>query len=76
MPRSSGPSITAFKSRITSYGASGYPGTIVEEAFASAYAQGVLHIASAGNSGNCSGDGDSVGYPGAFASVVAVAAHE
>ena len=57
-----------------SYGASGYPGTIVEEAFASAYAQGVLHIASAGNSGNCSGDGDSVGYPGAFASVVAVAA--
>lgn len=57
-----------------SYGGSGYPGSIVEAAFDNSYAQGVIHIAAAGNSGNCSGTGDTVGYPAKFASVIAVAA--
>ena len=57
-----------------SYGASGYPGSVVENAYINSYAAGVLHIASAGNNGNSTGTGDSVGYPGNFASVVAVGA--
>ena len=56
-----------------SYGG-GYPGSIVEAAFDASYAQGVLHIAAAGNSGSCAGTENSVGYPARFASVVAVAA--
>ena len=57
-----------------SYGSGGHPGTIVEAAFDRAYAQGVLHIAAAGNSGSCAGTENNVGYPARFASVVAVAA--
>jgi subtilisin family serine protease len=57
-----------------SYGSSGDPGTLVKAAFDNSYAAGVLHIAAAGNSGNCSGNTNSVGYPARYASVVAVAA--
>lgn len=57
-----------------SYGSSSDPGTLVKAAFDSSYAAGVLHIAAAGNSGNCSGKNDSVGYPGKYSSVVAVTA--
>lgn len=57
-----------------SYGSSGNPGTIVQQAFDNSAAVGVLHIAAAGNSGNCAGKNDSVGYPAKYASVVAVAA--
>lgn len=57
-----------------SYGSSGDPGTLVRAAFDNSYSAGVLHIAAAGNSGNCAGKNDSVGYPAKYASVVAVAA--
>ena len=57
-----------------SYGSSAHPGTIVNAAFANAAAQGVLHIAAAGNTGTCAGTENTVGYPARFASVVAVAA--
>jgi len=57
-----------------SYGSSSDPGTLVKAAFDNAYAAGVVHIAAAGNSGNCSGNRDSVGYPAKYASVIAVAA--
>ena len=57
-----------------SYGSSGNPGTLVEEAFNNSATAGILHIAAAGNSGNCWGKGNNVGYPARYASVVAVAA--
>jgi subtilisin len=58
-----------------SYGSTGYPGSLVQNAFDFADALwGVLNIAAAGNSGTLSGTGDNVEYPGRFASVVAVAA--
>jgi subtilisin len=57
-----------------SYGSSGNPGSLTQAAFDSAAAAGVLHIAAAGNSGICSGNTDTVGYPANYASVVAVAA--
>jgi subtilisin family serine protease len=57
-----------------SYGTPSYPGSIVEAAFDNAYAAGVVHIAAAGNSGQCSGTTDTVEWPGRFDSVVAVAA--
>jgi subtilisin len=57
-----------------SYGSGSNPGVTVEQAFANAAAAGVLHIAAAGNSGNCGGKGDRVGYPAHYSSVVAVAA--
>ena len=59
-----------------SYGSSGDPGTAVKAAFDNAYAAGVLHIASAGNSGNRRGVGDNVGYPAKYDSVIAVAASD
>jgi subtilisin len=46
----------------------------LDDAFANAAAQGVLHVASAGNSGNCDGTGDTVGSPARYRSVIAVAA--
>lgn len=58
----------------SSLGSSSYPGTLVEQAYANADALGVVNIASAGNSGNCAGKNDSVGYPGRFGSVIAIAA--
>ena len=63
--------------RITnnSYGSKGNPGGIVQMAFDNAYYNyGILHIAAAGNNGNCGGKGNNVGYPARFDSVVAVAA--
>jgi subtilisin len=57
-----------------SYGSSGDPGTIVRDAFATSANAGILHIAAAGNGGNCGGKGNNVGYPARYDSVVAVAA--
>lgn len=57
-----------------SYGSSTNPGLSVETAFISAETAGILNIAAAGNEGNRKGTGDSVGYPAAYDSVVAVAA--
>jgi subtilisin family serine protease len=58
-----------------SYGSTGYPGSLVQQAFDFSNALwGVLNIAAAGNSGTPSGMGDNVEYPGRFGSVVAVAA--
>jgi subtilisin family serine protease len=54
-----------------SYGASANPGTAVQQAFDNSYAAGLLHVASAGNSGSGT---DTVGYPAKFSSVIAVAA--
>lgn len=48
--------------------------TTLENACDAAYAAGHLLVASAGNSGNPPGRGDNVGYPGAYDSVIAVAA--
>jgi hypothetical protein len=56
-----------------SYGGTGYSAT-AELAYANAAAMGVLHVASAGNRGNCDGTGDNVGYPAGYRSVIAVAA--
>ncbi|MBD3675454.1 MAG: S8 family peptidase [Planctomycetaceae bacterium] len=57
-----------------SYGSDRDPGTIVETAFFNANAAGILNIAAAGNSGRFNGKGNTVGYPAAYSSVVAVAA--
>jgi subtilisin family serine protease len=57
-----------------SYGAAGDPGSIVKAAFDNAEAAGVLNVASAGNSGNCAGTGNTVGFPAQYASTLAVAA--
>lgn len=48
--------------------------TTLQQACDNAYAKGVLLVAAAGNSGNAAGKGDNVGYPAAYASVIAVAA--
>jgi subtilisin family serine protease len=50
------------------------PGTIVKAAFDNSYALGVLHIASAGNSGNCDGTGETTRWPARYPSVVATTA--
>jgi subtilisin len=57
-----------------SYGSSQNPGLQVQAAFDNSYAAGILHIAAAGNSGSPSGNNNTVGFPAAYASVVAVAA--
>ena len=58
-----------------SYGSSKNPGGTVQAAFDNAVADaGILHVASAGNSGNPKGKGNNVGYPARYASVLAVAA--
>ena len=58
-----------------SYGSGSNPGGVVEAAFdAAADAAGMVNVAAAGNSGNCGGKGNNVGYPARFASVIAVAA--
>jgi len=54
-----------------SYGSSTDPGSTVKAAFDNAAAAGVVHIASAGNSGAGT---NTVGFPGQYASVMAVAA--
>ncbi len=50
------------------------PNQTMKDACDAAYKAGHLLVASAGNSGNTSGTGDNVGYPGAYESVIAVAA--
>ncbi|MEO5926207.1 MAG: S8 family serine peptidase [Bryobacteraceae bacterium] len=54
-----------------SYGSSTDPGSTVKAAFDNAAAAGVTHIASAGNSGAGT---NTVGFPGQYSSVMAVAA--
>jgi subtilisin len=56
-----------------SYGSATDPGTIVRAAFENASLRGILHVAAAGNSGNCLGTGDTVIYPAKYPSVIAVA---
>ncbi len=57
-----------------SFGASNDPGTSVRDAFDAAGLAGIVHIVSAGNSGNPKGKGDKVGYPAKYDSCIAVAA--
>ena len=57
-----------------SYGSSLDPGITVFKAFAKAYAAGILHVAAAGNNGNCSGKGGGIGFPAIYESVISVAA--
>ena len=56
-----------------SWGGSGYSAT-AEAAFANAAALGMIHVASAGNNGNCDGTGENMSYPSAYRAVIAVAA--
>jgi len=56
-----------------SLGSSSYSETL-QDACNTAYEEGSLLVASAGNSGNRGGGGDNVGYPARFDSVTAVAA--
>jgi subtilisin len=53
---------------------SGSSSQTLKDACDAAYAKGHLLVASAGNNGNPGGRGDNVGYPGAYESVIAVAA--
>ncbi|MBI2627034.1 MAG: S8 family serine peptidase [Parcubacteria group bacterium] len=57
-----------------SYGAGSDPGSTVKAAFDNSAAVGIYHAAAAGNSGNCKGNNDTVGYPARYDSVIAVAA--
>ena len=57
-----------------SYGSNLDPGLTVFMAFANAYAEGILHVAAAGNGGNCAGKGVGVGFPALYESVIAVTA--
>ena len=57
-----------------SYGSSTDPGTLVAQAFANAAAGGMLHVAAAGNTGNCRGTGNTVGFPAQYSQVIAVGA--
>jgi len=57
-----------------SLGSSQDPGSTVSAAYAAAEAAGILNVASAGNSGNCAGKANTVGYPARYPSVLAVAA--
>lgn len=58
----------------SSFGASQDPGLTAKQAYDNAAAVGILHVAAAGNSGNCQGTGDNVQYPARWESVIAVAA--
>jgi subtilisin len=58
-----------------SLGSSSYSSTF-ENACNTAYDKGILIVASAGNSGNDAGTGDTVGYPAKYGSVIAVAASD
>jgi subtilisin len=61
--------------RIASMSLGGSTGsTALQQACAAAYNAGVLVVAAAGNSGTTSGAGNTVEYPAAYSSVVAVAA--
>src|SRR5262245_8069232 len=52
-----------------SYGSAQDPGVLVRQAFDNAANAGVVHIAAAGNSGNCQGTGDNVIFPAKYDSV-------
>ncbi|MBU5437607.1 S8 family serine peptidase [Tissierella sp. MSJ-40] len=52
---------------------SSQPSDILKQWCDLAYNSGILVVAAAGNSGNSSGTGDTVGYPAKYASVMAVA---
>lgn len=58
----------------SSFGLETNPGLLFETAYDAAESAGLLNIAAAGNTGTCLGTGSNVNYPGAYASVVAVAA--
>ena len=55
-----------------SYGSTA-PSATADQAYANAAALGMIHIAAAGNSGNCDATGTNVLYPGGYRSVTAVA---
>ncbi len=57
-----------------SYGSGINPGGTVQAAFDNSAAAGILHVAAAGNSGNCGGKGNKVIYPARWDSLIAVAA--
>ena len=57
-----------------SYGSGSDPGATTRAAFDNSAAVGIYHAAAAGNSGNCGGKGNNIGYPARYDSVVAVAA--
>jgi hypothetical protein len=57
-----------------SYGASQSPGTLVAQAFANSAASGVLHVAAAGNTGDCLAKRNTIGYPARYPEVIAVGA--
>lgn len=57
-----------------SYGSGQNPGGVVEAAFNAADSAGIVNVAAAGNSGNCAGKGNSIGWPARYASVIAVGA--
>lgn len=59
-----------------SYGSSGDPGSLVQQAFDNTEGAGILNVAAAGNSGNPPGRGDNVIYPARYDSVIAVAASD
>jgi subtilisin len=60
-----------------SYGFDSEPfGPTIQQAYAETYNAGILHITSAGNTGNESGDGDLVMIPARYDEVLAVAASE
>ena len=57
-----------------SYSSALDPGLTVVMAFHNAYAAGILHVAAAGNTGNCAGKGGGIGFPALYESVISVAA--
>ena len=57
-----------------SYGDTVDPGSLVEAAFINAQAAGIVNVAASGNTGTCSGAGNTVNYPARFNSLLAVAA--
>ena len=57
-----------------SYGSSSDPGTLVAQAFANSATAGLVHVAAAGNTGNCRGTGNNIGFPARYNHVMAVGA--
>jgi subtilisin family serine protease len=57
-----------------SYSSNIDPGLTVVMAFHNAYAEGILHVAAAGNTSNCAGKGGGIGFPALYESVISVAA--
>lgn len=57
-----------------SYGTTVDPGVAVRLAFTNSDAQGILHVAAAGNAGDCLGQGETMTYPARYEVVIAVAA--